>query len=97
MSNLSGVAKVFLQELHSSKKTTFETLKQFAEALENKVDPEPTEVRLAEQIYNLFELLAVLEKNMRTYVVESDGDSFSSKLENLYENSFPVGSSNLFK
>ncbi len=79
-------AKMFLEGLHQSDtKNTFEQLKDLIEVLENKIDPDPTEVRLVNHIYAFIEKLNVLENNLSSYAKESTNQT-GTKLSNLYEN-----------
>jgi len=78
------LAQRFLNELKNSEDTV-EALVQFMEVLENKPDPEMTEVRLVANITNLLELLRSTEQNIRSYVRESNEDLPSSKLSSLYD------------
>jgi len=79
-------AQLFLQGLNE--KTTRETFEQLAsliESLEEKNDPEMTEVRLVESIYSFMEKMKLLESNLRSYVSENAENLPSNKLANLYE------------
>jgi len=79
-------AKIFLEGLHQNEtKNTFEQLTKLIEILENKNDPDPTEVRLVNHIYAFIEKLNILEHNLKSYSKESS-NVIGSKLSNLYEN-----------
>ena len=87
---MSGIshnkAKMFLEGLHQNEtKNTFEQLTGLIEILENKNDPDPTEVRLVNHIYAFIEKLNILEHNLKSYSKETS-NVVGSKLSNLYEN-----------
>ena len=75
----------FLNEINSkSSKDTFELLKGIVEDLENKNDPEPIEIEIVSNAYQMLEKLNLLYDLMRRYKNEStklDG----SILNNLYQ------------
>lgn len=77
------IAQRFLNELHQS--DAMETLVRLTEILENKDDPEMTEVRLCDNIYQFVEKLRVMEFNLKSYVKESNGALPGSKLASLWE------------
>jgi len=92
--DLTRLAQRFLRELHSEpSKNTFSALRELLEKLENKGDPEPTEVRLIEEINNFLESVGVLESHLKSYI--KDDVLLGSKLETLYENDSLDGSRNL--
>jgi hypothetical protein len=98
MSSPGSQAKLFLESLHNEEtKSTFEHLNTFIELLENKVDPDPTELRLLGNIYQFVEKLKFLENNMSTYVKESRKNLSGNKLSDLYDSAESYGSSKLFK
>jgi len=99
MSNNPNVpARIFLTELSSdSGKGIMSSLIALCEILENKVDPDPVEIRLVEGLYNIIENLKVMEYNVRSYINEQDiGIKSSEKLASLIESSHGYGSSVLF-
>jgi len=86
---MSGIshnkAKMFLEGLHlNDTKNTFEQLKDLVEVLENKTDPDPSEVQLVHNIYAFIEKLNILEHGLKMYATESV-NSIGSKLSSLYE------------
>jgi len=92
--DLTRLAQRFLRELHSEpSRNTFSTLRELLDNLENKGDPEPTEVRLIEEINKFLESAGVLETHLKSYV--RDDGLLGSKLETLYENNSLDGSRNL--
>lgn len=87
MTSTGKTAQRFLEHLNSKEtKETFNLLAQLVESLETKGDPEPTEVRLAANIYDFIERLKTLEQNMRSFVKESNMSLPGSKLATLIEN-----------
>ena len=83
--NPDKTAKRFLEGLNSTPtEETVSLLIQLVDELETKHDPEPTEIRLVENIYSFVEKLKVLENNLRSYVRESRNLP-GNKLASLYE------------
>lgn len=92
--DLSKMAQRFLRELHSeASRNAFSTLRELLEKLETKDDPEPTEVRLIEEITRFLESAEGLENHIKSYV--KDEVLLGSKLTSLYENSSLDGSREL--
>ena len=93
------MAQIFLQQLVSGdSKGMFEGLANLVEVLENKNDPERTEIYLVENIYHFFEKLKILENNLRSYVRESSEELPGNKLSLLYdEEKIGTGSSILYE
>jgi len=84
--NPDKTAQRFLEGLNSTPtKDTVSMLMQLIEELETKHDPDPTEIRLVENIYAFVEKMKVLENNLRSYVKESRNMP-GNKLASLYEN-----------
>ncbi len=99
MSKNPGIpARNFLQSLSSETgKQLLESLTQLCEILENKVDPEPTEIRLVEGLYNIIESINTMEYNLRSYINEHDERiRHSQKLSDLLEADRKYGSSVMF-
>jgi len=91
-------ANLFLESLTlETTKQTFEYLVQLVDVLENKIDPEPVELRLLENIYHFLEKFKHLEHNLRSYVKETNSNLPGNKLSTLYENISSYGTSSLFK
>ncbi|MHA1233129.1 MAG: hypothetical protein ACTSPQ_21100 [Candidatus Helarchaeota archaeon] len=83
--NLGKIAQNFLIELQSNDSINmFNKLVSLIEFIENKSDPDPTEIRLAENIYHFIEKLKILESNIKSYVQESQ-ETPGSKLSELYD------------
>jgi len=79
-------AQLFLQGLNEkSTRETFERLSSLVESLEDKNDPEMTEVRIVESVYSFMEKLKLLESNLKSYVSEQSANLPSNKLASLYE------------
>ena len=87
MSDISHTkAKMFLEGLHLNEtKNTFEQLEGLIEILENKSDPDPSEVCLVHSIYAFIEKLNILESNLKSYSKKGT-NPLGSKLSSLYEN-----------
>lgn len=93
MSNRSqNMAKLFLENLHLNEtKSTFEKLINLVESLENKPDPDPTEVKLVHNIYSFIEKLNILENNLQSYATK-ESNLMGTKLSSLYEKLLYTGS-----
>ncbi len=86
MTPQTKAAQLFLQSLHEkTTQDTFDRINVLIEALETKEDPEMTEVRLADSIYNFLEQLRTLESNLQSYVAENRQKLPGNKLASLYE------------
>jgi len=99
MSNNPKVpARNFLESFSSDDgKQILESLTMLCEILENKVDPDPVEIRLVQSLYEVIEHLRLIEYNLRTYVNEGNPDlKASSKLSDLFESTRGYGTSVLF-
>ena len=92
---LESAAQRFLDQLNND--PAFERLTELVDLLENKVDPEVTEVRLCENIYNVVEKIKILETNIRSYVSESRQNLPGNKLSTLYEENSFDGSGSVIK
>ena len=80
------IAQLFLEGLNStSTRETFDRLEYLVKVLEEKNDPEMTEVRLVDSIYAFMEKLKILESNLRSYNKEQRENLPGSKLTKLYE------------
>lgn len=86
MSQPGNMARIFLENLNSrGTKNTFIFLQKLVEELEEKSDPEMTEVRLVSSIYEFFEKFKLLEGNLKSYVKEFSSRSATAKLSDLYD------------
>lgn len=85
MSRANNLVVNFLNELNSQEfRDAFESLNVLIEYLENKVDPEPSELHVVETAYEFIEKVKLLESALRTHT-RSD-DQLGSKLQKLYDN-----------
>jgi len=98
MEKTGKMAHKFLQQLTSEdSKGMFEGLADLVEVLENKNDPEQTEMYLVQNIYHFFEKLKTLEGNLHSYVRESVDEIPGNKLSLLYDETKSAGSSILYE
>lgn len=99
MSSTDKLVMNFLGELHSNNsQEMFEKLAQLIEHLENKSDPEPTDVLMVDNIYQTLEKLKTLDSIMVNYVRESKSILKGNKLQDLYDSTpIDVGSQVLFE
>jgi hypothetical protein len=98
MSSTDKLVMNFLNELHSnSSQEMFEKLAQLIEHLENKADPEPTDVLIVDNIYQTLEKLKTLDSILVNYIGESNNVLKGNKLQDLYDSTPTyVGSQVLF-
>ena len=86
MSRTDKLVANFLSELHSNESLEmFEKLSQLIEHLEEKEDPEPTDVLLMDHIYQTLEKLKTLDSILKNYVGESGTILKGNKLQGLYD------------
>jgi len=86
MSRTHKFAERFLNKLQrESTQETFEVLELLMEELENKNDPDPTEVQLVESIYLFIEKMKIMEGAIKKYIVQSRDTLPGNKLSALYE------------
>ena len=78
----------FLNELNSNKvKETFEELASILTALENKNDPDRTEMEIVESAYQFIEKLSILDNTLRQYIKGLNEESLpGNMLSDLYDN-----------
>jgi|WetSurSiteA1Bulk_404760.scaffolds.fasta_scaffold00793_9 hypothetical protein len=85
MSNINNTIVRFLQELHSKEiQETFETLTVLLDHLENKEDPDPTELKIVELTYQTLEKLKYLDELLRKKVGKIP-DFPGTRLQELYD------------
>jgi len=86
MADMVGtLAKQFIDGLHSKEsKEVFEHLSLLVDHLENKNDPDPTEIRLMVELYEFIEKFNLVQHNLKTYANERL-ETPGSKLTSLYE------------
>jgi hypothetical protein len=98
MEKTGKMAHQFLKQLTSGdSRGMFEGLADLVEVLENKNDPEQTEMYLVQNIYHFFEKLKTLENNLHSYVRESVDELPGNKLSLLYDETTKAGSSILYE
>lgn len=80
------LAEQFIQELTTNGSAhAFEYLDALLEELESKIDPEPTEIYLIENIYHFVEKFKILENNIKSYVRNTKEVLPGNILSRLYE------------
>lgn len=91
----SNIAQKFLKEFKSS--NSEETMDILIEVLENKVDPDPSELYLLESLYILKEKIKITESKLTSYIQQTKNPTSGDKLSELYDRTEPYGTSKLFK
>lgn len=89
------LAKKLLNELSGDDVEFFDSVNSLLEILENKPEPNQSEIHLTTLLYQITEKIKLLEAHLREY--STDQDSLSNKLSTLYENCNGYGTSKLFK
>jgi len=86
MSDRASIAAKRVYELMNSRQgiQLMEAIGDLAEALENKTDPERTEMYLYQNVATFHEKLGNVKFNLRTYVKETS-PMLGDKLSSLYE------------
>jgi hypothetical protein len=85
MSTINNIIVRFLQELHSNEvQETFESLAVLLDHLENKEDPDPTELKIVEITYQTLEKLKYLDELLRKRVGKNS-DFPGTRLQELYD------------
>lgn len=97
MSQTTKLAFRFLRELNSKDvQCTFESLEVLLDYLEEKDDPDPSEIQMVDSAYQALEKLKTLEGLLKNYIGESR-IAKGNKLEKLYEKTpTSVGTQSLF-
>ncbi len=99
------LAKKFLTEIYnhspdlslSSTSGNENILGRLIELLENKEDPDSTELYLIESLYQYLEKLSILENHLKKYIKGYNHKTLiGNKLDDLYDNRKGYGSSKLF-
>jgi len=93
-SNSTKLAKKLLNEIATSEDTPFETLYYLLEILENKIDPDPEEICIVSELYQLIEKMKLLEERLRKYVKTEKCPG--NKLDELYKSIRPFGTSKMY-
>lgn len=89
------LARKLLNELSGNDSEFYDSMNSLLEILENKPEPNQSEIHLTTLLYQINEKLKLLEAHLREY--SSDNNSMSNKLSSLYENTGGYGTSKLFK
>ena len=85
MSRANNLVVNFLNELNSQEfRDAFESLNILIGHLEDKNDPEPSELQIVETAYEFIEKVKLLESALRTHA--RSNDQLGSKLQRLYDN-----------
>jgi hypothetical protein len=97
MSNSVNLAQKILKESYRFiTSETSESMNQLMMYLEEKVDPDPSEIYLLESIYQYIEKMNLLESHLNKFVQKSKSKLKGNKLNSLYEADNKYGSSVLF-
>lgn len=87
----------FIQEINSQDvRQSIKTLGRLIEMLEGKADPEPIEIDIVSNAYQLVEKFSILEDLLKHYTEKNRGKISGNKLDSLYDRA-PTGTSILFK
>jgi hypothetical protein len=87
----------FIQEINSQDvRQSIKTLGRLIEVLESKADPEPVEIEIVSNAYQLVEKFALLEDLLKQYTEEFKEKITGNKLASLYDRN-GYGTSILFK
>lgn len=89
------LARNLLNELSGDNPEFFDTINSLLEQLENKPEPNQSEIHLTTLLYQITEKLKLLESHLREY--SNDSNSMSKTLSALYDNNDGYGTSRLFK
>jgi len=92
---IAQIAQSFLNELNSG--DSVDILKVLIEELENKIDPDPIEVRLVANLLDFLERYEIMRSNIRSYITDSNDGNIGNKLSSLYENTSIDGTSRYLK
>ena len=89
------LARNLLNELSGDNPEFFDSINSLLEQLENKPEPNQSEIHLTTLLYQITEKLKLLESHLREY--SNDSNSMSKTLSSLYDNNDGYGTSRLFK
>jgi len=92
---IAKIAQNFLSEV--SKVDIREGIQTLISELEEKVDPDPIEVRLIAQLYHFIENIELVKNNLRRYVEDFSEKTPGTKLSSLWENQSNDGNAKQFK
>lgn len=91
---VSALSRKILQDMKEISQV--ERLNNLIEILESTIDPDPSEIYLLDSLYQLREKLLLTESRISSYIGKNKNITTSNKLEKLYDNVRPIGSSILF-
>jgi len=89
------LAKKLLNEIAGEDVEFFDSINTLLEILENKPEPNQSEIHLTTLLYQITEKIKLLEAHLREY--STDENSLSNVLSSLYEKCDGYGTSKLFK
>lgn len=97
MVKLKKLISDFLTELNAEEhQQVFNSLNVLLEHIENKNDPEPIELQIADSTYQLLEHLGNVQNLLKKYQKETTKNLPGNKLSSLYENNLTKGTNILF-
>ena len=85
MTNMSRLARMVLDELAKDENLSDQSLSILMEHLENKPDPDSSEILLVDSIYQFLEKKRIFETHLRKFIKEQRDKSNPNKLEMIYE------------
>jgi hypothetical protein len=81
-----SLMRTFLNELSSGDlKERIDQMEAMLEYLENKNDPEPSELQLVDSIYRCLEAIKVFESTLRNHVTRKSSKLTGNMLQGLYD------------
>ena len=87
----------FIQEINSQDvRQSIKTLGRLIEVLESKADPEPIEIDIVSNAYQLVEKFSIIESLIKQYTDKEQSKLSGNKLSSLYDRP-PFGTSVLIK
>lgn len=89
------LAKKVLSDISESE--AIESISCLLEILENKLDPDMTEIHIVTTLYKVQEQLKLLENHITKYIKPENDKLLGNKLAELYERQSAYGSSKLFE
>ena len=96
MSKPTRLARKVLTEI-SEGNDALDSLYCLLEILENKLDPDMTEIHIVSTIYQIQEKIKLLENHLSKYSKSETDKLEGNKLSELYENRSKYGTSKFFK
>ena len=92
---ISRLSKKILKEIKGDS-PTIEILDTMIGILETTEDPDPSELYLLESLYRLKENITLVESRLQSYLIDSRKSLPGNKLNDLYDDIKPMGTSKLF-